>query len=95
MVTDRTEHPWGVPAEPMVYDYRVARPFGTSRISRAVMAAHDAALRTLIRMEGHADTYSFPEMWMLGADEGSSKTPTAPRRLLAGDVGAGQGHPRR
>jgi hypothetical protein len=75
MVTDRTEHPWGVPAEPMVYDYRTARPFGTSRISRAVMAAHDAGLRTLIRMEGHADTYSFPEMWMLGADEGIFKNP--------------------
>jgi hypothetical protein len=66
---DRTEHPWGVPAEPMVYRYRTDRPFGQSRISRAVMSAHDGALRTMIRMEGHADTYSFPEMWMLGADE--------------------------
>jgi hypothetical protein len=75
MVTDRLEHSWGVPAEPMVFDYRVARPFGSSRISRAVMAAHDAGLRTLIRMEGHADTYSFPEMWMLGADESIFKNP--------------------
>jgi hypothetical protein len=33
------------------------------------------ALRTLIRMEGHADTYSFPEMWMLGADESIFKNP--------------------
>jgi len=67
--TERTEHPWGVPVEPMVYRYRTDRPFGQSRISRAVMSAHDGALRTMIRMEGHADTYSFPEMWMLGADE--------------------------
>jgi hypothetical protein len=66
---DRTEHPWGVPAEPLVYRYRTQRPFGTSRISRAVMSLHDQALRTVIRMEGHADTYSFPEMWLLGADE--------------------------
>lgn len=66
---DRSEHPWGVPAEPMVYRYRTGRPFGTSRISRSVMSLHDMALRTVIRMEGHADTYSFPEMWLMGADE--------------------------
>lgn len=72
---DRVEHPWGVPAEPMVYRYRGSRPFGTSRISRAVMSLHDQALRTVIRMEGHADTYSFPEMWMLGANESIFKNP--------------------
>jgi hypothetical protein len=64
-----TEHPWGVPAEPLVYKPRAGRPFGTSRISRPVMALHDMALRTVIRMEGHADVFSFPEMWMLGANE--------------------------
>jgi hypothetical protein len=74
-MVDRTEHPWGVPAEPMVYRYRGSRPFGTSRISRAVMSLHDQALRTVIRMEGHADTYSFPEMWMLGANEEIFKNP--------------------
>lgn len=68
-VVDRQTHSWGVPAEPMVYKYRTARPFGSSRISRSVMSLHDMALRTVIRMEGHADTYSFPEMWLLGADE--------------------------
>lgn len=66
---DRSEHPWGVPAEALVYKPRVGRPFGTSRISRAVMSLHDQALRTVIRMEGHADVYSFPEMWLLGADQ--------------------------
>jgi len=55
--------------EQMVYNYRTDRPLGMSRISRAVMSLHDQALRTVIRMEGHADTYSFPEMWLLGADE--------------------------
>lgn len=65
---DRIEHPWGVPAEPLVYKPRVGRPFGSSRISRPVMSLHDQALRTVIRLEGHADVFSYPEMWMLGAD---------------------------
>lgn len=68
VVEDRQEHPWGVPAEPLVYRPRTGRPLGSSRISRTVMSLHDQALRTVIRMEGHADVYSFPEMWMLGAD---------------------------
>lgn len=68
-VEDRQEHPWGVPAEALVYRPRTGRPLGSSRISRTVMSLHDQALRTVIRMEGHADVYSFPEMWMLGADE--------------------------
>ena len=70
---ERQPHPWGVPAEPLVYKPRVGRPLGTSRISRPVMSLHDQALRTVIRMEGHADVYSFPEMWLLGADEGIFK----------------------
>jgi hypothetical protein len=65
---DQVEHPWGVPAEALVYKPREGRPFGTSRISRTVMSLHDQALRTTIRMEGHADVFSFPEFWMLGAD---------------------------
>jgi len=68
-VTNRTTHPWGVPAEPLVYKPRAGRPLGSSRISRPVMSLHDQALRTVIRMEGHMDVYSFPEMWLLGADE--------------------------
>lgn len=66
---DRTEHPWGVPAEPLVYKYRVGREFGMSRISRPLMSLQDLAVRSVIRLEGHADVYSFPELWMLGADE--------------------------
>lgn len=67
--TDRTTHPWGVPAEPVVYKYRPSRPFGSSRISRPGMSLHDRALAALIRLEGHMDVFSFPEFWMLGADE--------------------------
>lgn len=72
---DASEHPWGVPAEPLVYKPRVGRPFGSSRISRPVMSISDQAVRTVIRMEGHADVFSFPEMWLLGADESIFKNP--------------------
>jgi hypothetical protein len=68
-VVDRMFHDYGVPVEALVYKPQVRRPFGYSRISRPVMSIHDQAVRTLIRMEGHADVYSYPEMWMLGADE--------------------------
>lgn len=68
-VVDQSEHPWGVPAEPLVYKPRTGRPFGSSRISRPVMSLHGSALREAIRLEGHMDVYSYPEMWMLGADE--------------------------
>lgn len=74
-ITDRQPHPWGVPAEPLVYKPRVGRPFGSSRISRPVMSLHDQALRTVIRMEANADVYSFPQLWMLGADESLFKNP--------------------
>lgn len=72
---DTQQHPWGVPADVMPYKPTPGRPFGRSRISRTVMSLHDQALRTVIRMEGHADVYSFPEMWMLGADESIFKNP--------------------
>lgn len=68
VVEDRQEHPWGMPVEPLVYKPRTGRRMGSSRISRTVMSLHDAALRTVIRMEGHADVYSIPDMWLLGAD---------------------------
>ena len=72
---DRSEHTFGVPADPLVYKPRVGKPFGYSRISPVTMSMHDAGLRTLIRTEGHADVFSFPEMWMLGADESIFKNP--------------------
>lgn len=87
---DRQEHPWGVPVEPLPYKPRVGRPFGSSRISRPVMSLHDQALRTVIRMEGHMDIYSWPEMWMLGADEKIFKnadgSPKASWQVMLGRV---------
>lgn len=68
-VVDDQDHPWGVPVEVMAYKPRPARPFGSSRISRAVMSLHDQALRTVIRMEAHNDIYAIPDLWILGADE--------------------------
>lgn len=66
---DTQEHAWGVPAEMLVYKPRLGRPFGSSRISRAVMSLQDQATRSVIRMEAHSDIYAIPDMWMLGATE--------------------------
>lgn len=66
---DVQEHPWGVPAEPLPYRPRLDRAFGSSRISREVMALQDQATRALIRMEAHSDIYAIPDLWLLGADE--------------------------
>jgi hypothetical protein len=66
---DRSEHPWRVPAEPMVYKPRTGRDLGSSRISRPLMSIHRRALREVFRMEGHMDIYSWPQMILLGADE--------------------------
>ncbi|SDN79287.1 phage portal protein [Geodermatophilus sp. DSM 45219] len=65
---DRAEHSWGVPAEVFPYKPLPRRPFGASRISRPIMSLHDQGLRTVIRMEGHMDVYSFPQLWLMGAD---------------------------
>lgn len=69
VVTDRQEHAWGVPAEPLVYKPRVGRPFGSSRISRVVMSLQDQATRTSIRLEAHGDIYAIPDLWLMGANE--------------------------
>ena len=76
----RQQHDLGMPAEAVVYRQRDDREWGSSRISRPVMSLQDQALRTVIRMEGHADVYSYPEMWMLGADESIFKNPDGSRK---------------
>lgn len=50
-------------------------PFGTSRISRAVMSITDRAIRSLLRMEVSAEFYSAPQRYVLGADEKAFKGP--------------------
>lgn len=69
----RSEHAWGVPADPLVYRPRGSRRMGRSRITRPVMAHQDSALRALVRLEGHMDVYTIPKLILLGADEGIFK----------------------
>jgi hypothetical protein len=65
----RSEHPWHVPADPLVYRPRTSRRMGRSRITRAAISTQDAALRALIRLEAHMDIYAIPKLMLLGADE--------------------------
>lgn len=68
---DRVEHVYGVPAEVLPYKPAPKRPFGRSRITQPMMGLQDAATRELARREGHMDVFSYPEFWLLGADESS------------------------
>lgn len=72
---ERRTHAYGVPVEPLVYRPRLGRPFGASRISRAVMSLQDSAIRTVIRSEVSAELYSVPQRVLLGADESAFKNP--------------------
>lgn len=63
---DQRGHRLGrVPVEPLVYRPRLARPFGSSRISRPVMSLTDSALRTVVRSEIGAEFYTTPQRWAL------------------------------
>lgn len=53
-------------AEPLTYAPQLTRPFGQSRISRAVMNITDRALLTIIRAEIASDFYAVPRMYALG-----------------------------
>ena len=64
----RSDHPWGVPVEPLVYKPRPSKRYGQSRLTRPIMGLHMQAVRELIRLEGHMDIYSYPEFWLLGGD---------------------------
>lgn len=66
-VAERSEHLWGVPVELLGYKPRLGRAFGSSRMTRPAIAAQQAGLRDLIRLEGHMDVYSFPDFLLLGA----------------------------
>lgn len=67
---DRRPHTLGrVPVEILPYKPSLDRPFGTSRISRAVMSIADSALRTSVRTEVAAEFFSAPQRWIMGADE--------------------------
>ncbi len=67
--TERTEHPWGVPVDPLIYKPRSSRRLGQSRITRPIMSWTDQAMRALVRLEAHMDIYAITKLVMLGADE--------------------------
>lgn len=58
-----------LPVEVLPYRPRLDRPFGVSRITRAVMGLSDSAFRTMVRLEGNAEFYSGPQRYAMGADE--------------------------
>lgn len=62
-------HDLGVPVEPLVFRPELDRPFGHSRITRAVMSITDRAVRTAVRTEVSAEFFSAPQRYALGADE--------------------------
>jgi hypothetical protein len=66
---DRREHAYGVPVDPLRYKPRVGRPFGSSRITRAVMSIHMQALAAMIRADVNGEAYSLPRYVLLGATE--------------------------
>lgn len=69
-VADRRPNPLGeVLVEPLAYDPQLPRPFGRSRINRAVMNITDRAMLTIIRSEISSDFYAAPRMYALGMSE--------------------------
>lgn len=58
-----------IPCELLAYRPDDKRPFGRSRISRAVMSYTDSAVRTFVRSELQADLYSVGSRYLLGADK--------------------------
>ncbi|WP_433584559.1 phage portal protein [Microbacterium hydrocarbonoxydans] len=72
---ERSEHPWHVPVEPLIYKPRTSKRMGRSRITPAAISHQSAALRELVRLEGHMDIYAIPQLILLGANESLFKNP--------------------
>lgn len=53
----------------MAYRPSIKRPFGKSRISRTVMSLTDSAIRERVRCEIGSEFYTFPQKYLLGADD--------------------------
>lgn len=67
-VATRKPHPMGRPLiEAMVHRPTAAKPLGTSRITHAVMSITDCAMREALRTEMHAEVYTSPQKYLLGA----------------------------
>lgn len=71
-VADVLPHGLGrAPVVALPFKPSLERPFGKSRLSRAVMSITDRAVRSLLRMEVSAEFYSAPQRYVLGASEQS------------------------
>lgn len=66
---DESRHTFDVPVDQMVYKPRTSRRRGRSRLTRPVMQIQDAAVRALLRIEGHMDIYAIPQMVFRGVME--------------------------
>lgn len=56
-----------VPVELLPFKPLLDRPFGASRITRAVMSLTNSGVRTVLRSEVSAEFYSAPQRWAMGA----------------------------
>lgn len=65
----QSTHDLGVPVEPLPFRPLLDRPFGSSRITRPIMALTDSAVRTMLRTEVGAEFYNAPQRYVLGADD--------------------------
>lgn len=68
-VVVRRRHTHGLPVDAMRYKPRLGRPFGSSRISRAVMSLHEQAIGVMMRADVNGIAYSLPRYALLGATE--------------------------
>lgn len=68
-VYSRVPNEGRIPCELLAYRPDSKRPFGRSRISRAVMSLTDSAVRTFLRSEMQAELYSVPPRYFLGVDQ--------------------------
>lgn len=65
----RSPHRLGeVPMVMMAFRPHLEREFGVPRITDTVMGLTDSAARTVLRMEGTAEFFSFPQRYALGVD---------------------------
>ena len=72
----RKPHPYGRPMfAAIAYNADLERPFGRSRISRAVMSITDCAVRTAMRAELGAEFFTSPQKYLLGADDDAFDKP--------------------
>ena len=78
---NRTGRVW---MEPLTFRPEIDRPFGHSRISRAVMSITDSAVRTVLRSEVSAEFFNSPQRYVLGAEEGAFAGDAAKWKAIIG-----------